>query len=67
MKKKTSKRRWKKRALMGMAIPRFVIVDHGLEQWKKWEPFSNYAELYRVAGLNGQNTGQATADAPRTP
>jgi len=34
--KRTSRRRWKKRAKLGCLIPAQVIVEHQLENWCRW-------------------------------
>lgn len=48
MRKRTSKRRWKRRALLGMAVPRYVIVAHRLDRWRRWKACSDYAEVYQI-------------------
>jgi hypothetical protein len=45
--KRTSKRRWKKRAALRRPIPKWAIVEHNLERWYGFEPldYSN-ADVY---------------------
>jgi hypothetical protein len=48
MRKRISKRRWKRRALLGMAIPRYAILLHRLDVWREWNLCSGNAEVYRL-------------------
>ena len=46
MRKRTSRRRWKARALLGQYIPWSAIVDHRLERWADWERRIDYMDAY---------------------
>lgn len=45
--KRDSRRRWKARANMGLAIPLWAIVQHDLGRWSKWTPASDLTDTYR--------------------
>lgn len=46
MRKRTSRRRWKARAMLGQKIPWSAIVDHRLERWRQWERRHDYMDAY---------------------
>ncbi len=51
MKKRDSKRRWKARCLIGRAIPRTAIDEHGLSKWFDFRadgPLEYYRALPRA-------------------
>ena len=46
MRKKTSRRRWKARALLGVAIPLEAIENHRLGKWRRWVSVSYLTHYY---------------------
>jgi hypothetical protein len=46
--KRTSKRRWKRRAAAGHLIPLVAIVEHQLERWFDFDLVHVNAAVYRV-------------------
>jgi hypothetical protein len=46
--KRASKRRWKRRAAAGRAIPLVAIVEHQLERWFEFDHIGFCTEFYRV-------------------
>jgi len=46
VRKRDSKRRWKKRALCGRLIPREAIENHGLWKWFEFVSVSPFSEMY---------------------
>lgn len=46
MRKRTSRRRWKAKALRGQTIPWSAIVEHRLEHWGQWERRHDYQDAY---------------------
>ena len=45
-KKRVSKRRWKARCRLGKLIPLIAIVEHQLDRYFTFEPYSINAEFY---------------------
>jgi len=52
MRKRASKRRWKRRCAIGRLIPHMAIVEHRLALWFEFHLVSINADLYTAKQIN---------------
>jgi hypothetical protein len=50
IRKRTSKRRWKRRCAIGRIIPALAIVEHRLDRWFAFALLNVNADLWRAVG-----------------
>lgn len=50
MRKRASKRRWKRRCQIGRAIPKIAIVEHRLGRWFLFVPEKSNRDVFYVEG-----------------
>lgn len=54
MRKRTSKRRWKTKALRGQLVPLTAIVEHRLDRWRLFESASFNSDMYFLPDVLSQ-------------